>query len=113
MSAVEDEETQRQGFICVAYNLTEGQTFNPQLSGGLGKIALCLPFKILGVHVCVGDLKGHKIASLMISGVSALLAVRFKLHCGSHLECIYSVSPYLQYSLNRSKIKYILTFSIA
>ena len=95
MSALEDEETQRLGFIFIDYSLgefTEGRHYNPHLSMPITKVVLsCLPCKVAGLHLCFDDSKMHKLYSFFISLLGAAVTTRLRLHCGSHTECQYQV----------------------
>ena len=96
MSALDDEETQRKGFIFVDYSMgafTQARHFNPQLCIPVTRLTLSrIPCKLRGIHLCYEDPKIHKIASFFISKLGAASSItRLRLHHGSHTECKYQV----------------------
>ena len=98
MCAVEEEETQRLGFIVVSYNLGKIENEkhpNPEVGKGNIHLTSCLPIKYPGFHLCYNDSRIRTMASFLMKTIGKLSTARIRMHCGTHMECMYKVGSYL------------------
>jgi hypothetical protein len=81
MAALEDEETQKRGIVCLSYAvgaplLQKSTVFQ------LSSILRVIPFRVVGIHSCVDDPKMQVVARLATLMMDPRHRVRFRCHCG-------------------------------
>jgi len=99
MSMLEDEETQRRGFVVLAYYVGDlkydGESNKMLISGGMG-ILQWLPVRVASVHYCFSHPLIKPVASLFQSLMLSRLrqGARMRAHHGSDQECRYSLKTF-------------------
>jgi hypothetical protein len=94
-SVAEDEISQKIGLVMVPYTL--GQEEGDEKSDYKDaiwkstKLAFCMPIRIEATHFCLPKTRMHFSMSLVLKGASLFNRARLRAHCGSHLECEYSL----------------------
>jgi hypothetical protein len=104
MTALEDEETQKQGIVFLSYAV--GQPVL-QRSGvfKLSNIFSVLPLRIVGIHVCVDDPKARLLATFATLLIESRHRVRFRCHCGKQTKS-FPVLQDLKMSSSTQKADY-------
>lgn len=96
MSMLQDsEETQRKGVIALHYAV--GHLRDKQNGAGrqhFSRLASALPIRWAGIHVCCDDYKQFLIPLAIIRTFSTFFAVKFRVHVGTHMECMYALRGY-------------------
>lgn len=93
MSALEDEETQKRGVVCVVYNVEPHSEIanDPRIYLNVYKLLPSLPVKVMGAHYCVQDAHLRLFMSSIRVAMSREVRLRSRVHHGSHQECIYAL----------------------
>lgn len=93
MSALEDEETQKKGIVCVVYNVEPRSALSndPQIYLNVYKLLPSLPMKMMGAHYCVQDAHLRLFMSSIRVAMSREVRLRSRVHHGSHQECLYAL----------------------
>jgi hypothetical protein len=91
----EDENNQKIGLVLVPYTLgnEEGRQESDYKDAiwESTKLAFCVPIRIEATHFCSPKTIMHYSMSLALKGASLVNRARLRAHCGSHLECEYSL----------------------
>jgi len=95
MCALESQETQIKGGVSIAYAVgeykdkSEGKGFLEHTN-----LATSLPIHWASYHFNCSDIAQYLFGSVAMTAVPSKLRVRFRMHLGSHLECLYLLSTY-------------------
>eukprot|EP00980_Cylindrotheca_fusiformis_P014697 scaffold4002_cov85-Cylindrotheca_fusiformis.AAC.3 len=92
MALMESEEVQKMGFVAVYYSIGNSETTNHNrfYSGRL----LDLPVRLAGFHACDGDWRTYYIGSVAIRRIPPSAVPKFRIHCGSDMECLYKLASF-------------------
>ncbi|CAJ1932758.1 unnamed protein product [Cylindrotheca closterium] len=113
MSGLESQETQLKGAVNVAYAV--GAYKDKNEGGGYLEhtyLAMSLPIHWASNHFVCSDISQHLVGSVAVAAMPAKLRSRFRIHLGSHLECLYLLSTYgilpqlLPFSSNSDEITF-------
>jgi hypothetical protein len=93
MSALEDEETQKKGIVCVVYNVEPRSKLakDPRIYLNVYKLLPSIPMKMMGAHYCVQDAHLRQFMSSIRVAMSREVRLRSRVHHGSHQECMYAL----------------------
>jgi hypothetical protein len=93
MTALEDEETQERGVVCVVYNVEPRSplSHDPRIFLNVYKLLPTLPMRMMGAHYCVEDAHLRMFMSNIRVAMSREVRLRSRVHHGSHQECIYAL----------------------
>jgi len=96
MSALEDEETQRRGIVCVVYNVEPRSPLSndPRIYLNVYQLLPKLPIRMMGAHYCVQDAHLRLFMSSIRIAMSREVRLRSRVHHGSHQECIYTLMTF-------------------
>ena len=94
MFAMRDVETQKRGMVGIAYNVGRDHTTDREAVWKAAKIVSILPLRFTGVHYCFDDERVKTLFSLAMYVFSKNARMRCRLHCGSHMECIYHLMTF-------------------
>jgi hypothetical protein len=96
MSALEDDETQRKGVVCVVYNIEPRSALanDPRIYLNVYQLLPNLPFKMMGAHYCVQDAHLRLFMSSIRVAMSREVRLRSRVHHGSHEECLYTLMTF-------------------
>ena len=99
-TALEDEETQRKGFVYIYYGI-DAETLpdrkHMQEGALLGR---SLPLRIDAIHICTNSAKFHAAMSV-VTLLTGMFLLRSRCHKGSQMECFYSL---MQFGIRVDKI---------
>jgi hypothetical protein len=93
MAALEDEETQKRGLVCVVYNVEPKSPLanDPRIYLNVYQLLPKLPIRMMGAHYCVQDSNLRNFMSSIRIAMSREIRLRSRVHHGSHEECIYAL----------------------
>ena len=96
MSALEDEETQKKGVVCVVYNVEPRSTLanDPRIYLNVYQLLPRIPFRMMGAHYCVQDAHLRLFMSSIRVAMSREVRLRSRVHHGSHEECLYTLMTF-------------------
>eukprot|EP00980_Cylindrotheca_fusiformis_P016534 scaffold4954_cov106-Cylindrotheca_fusiformis.AAC.4 len=86
MALMESEEVQRKGFVGVYFSSANSKNDNGKL--------LDLPLRLAGFHACVSDWRIYFIGSVAIHSFPSSAVPKFRIHCGSDMECLYQLGSF-------------------
>jgi len=89
MAALESEEAQKVGFVCIYY-LLDASNF----ASVTGKLRATIPVCFAGIHVCYNDITQYARAATGVYALNRQSKVRFRPHYGSHMECQYALTTF-------------------
>jgi len=86
MSALQDEETQLRGIVCIGYEMggVEQPTFDFELLRREMYKMKCLPLKIVGGHFCTENNLVMQALDLIIHMATPFFRVRSRYHFGTY-----------------------------
>jgi hypothetical protein len=83
MTALEDEETQLRGIVCVYYALGPQQRmYRYSFASKIPKVAKVLPLRIVALHGCYSDPKLSPFLDVAAFVMEKTLRVRLRFHTG-------------------------------
>lgn len=93
MSAMDDEETQKRGVVCVVYNVEPKSPVanDPRIYLNVYQLLPTIPIRMMGAHYCVQDSNLRQFMSSIRVAMSREVRLRSRVHHGSHEECIYAL----------------------
>lgn len=93
MSALDDEETQKRGVVCIVYNVEPKSHLanDPRIYLNVYQLLPKLPIRMMGAHYCVQDSHLRLFMSSIRVAMSREVRLRSRVHHGSHEECIYTL----------------------
>jgi hypothetical protein len=96
MAAVDDEETQKRGVVCVVYNVEPKSSLanDPRIYLNVYQLLPTLPIRMMGAHYCVQDANLRQFMSSIRVAMSREVRLRSRVHHGSHEECIYALMTF-------------------
>eukprot|EP00339_Tiarina_fusa_P009864 CAMPEP_0117054296 /NCGR_PEP_ID=MMETSP0472-20121206/37631_1 /TAXON_ID=693140 ORGANISM="Tiarina fusus, Strain LIS" /NCGR_SAMPLE_ID=MMETSP0472 /ASSEMBLY_ACC=CAM_ASM_000603 /LENGTH=443 /DNA_ID=CAMNT_0004769833 /DNA_START=135 /DNA_END=1467 /DNA_ORIENTATION=- len=94
MSALEDEETQRRGMVCLMYHMGDDVAeSDADLIEGFSAMRH-LPFKLGCLHMCFGNPWVSAYARTLLGMSGRSFRARARLHSGSHTELQYNLMTF-------------------
>ncbi|KAG7355082.1 hypothetical protein IV203_004438 [Nitzschia inconspicua] len=94
MFALRDVETQKRGMVGIAYNVGRDHTTDREAVWKAAKIVSILPLRFTGVHYCFDDERVKTLFNLAMYVFNRNARMRCRVHCGSHMECIYHLMTF-------------------
>ena len=98
MAAVEDEETQKRGFVVlfhfVGSTLVSGIASDITLGKMSASLLSCLPIKFTSIHICFDDPRFRIMNALLMLQMGRERRVRLRMHYGTHTECRYGLMTF-------------------
>lgn len=93
MTALEDEDTQERGVVCVVYNVEPRSPLanDPSIYLNVYELLPTLPMRMMGAHYCVEDSRLRLFMSSIRVAMPREVRLRSRVHHGSHQECIYTL----------------------
>ena len=94
----EDEETQKNGVVCISYAVDMVPPKNPKqrasmLWSGM-KLCQVLPFRISSLHFCHNSSIAGRLLQVITYAAGSLVRVKIRVHLGSHEDCQYKLMTF-------------------
>jgi hypothetical protein len=93
MVALQDEESQRRGFVMVYYGLGQKKLVRGRALEIL-KSWWATPLRIVAGHFCSKTNAMHPAVRLMFYAMECNLFCRFRCHFGTNMECTYNLMTF-------------------
>ena len=86
MAALEDEETQKHGFVIIAYYVGSRKQVDRRGSYTIARLSSMLPMRAVGLHGCTDSSGQRTLMDLTRMIIGAKLRFRSRLHFGKHIS---------------------------
>ena len=94
MAALDDVETQKNGFVLVIYLLGKKGEPDREMAWKTSALNNVLPIRVTAVHICLDDQHFKGLMSLILYAMGSLLRVRARCHSG-----MYTIVSLVEYGL--------------
>lgn len=94
MIVAEDIETQRNGIVCIGYNLGQTKILGRDAWYGLGSLLQGLPLRVASLHFCADNAALRTAVDLAALALGSNHGTRYRFHSGTHLEVIYQLMTF-------------------
>jgi len=86
MAVMQSTEAQQKGIVAVFYNIDA-----PHAASVNSSLRNALPINFGSLHLCVNEISTYVISCAAIRTLSTRHRVRYRLHFGSYMECLYDL----------------------
>jgi hypothetical protein len=84
MAALEDEETQKNGFVIIAYYVGSRKQVDRRGSYNIARLSWMLPMRAVGLHGCTDDPRQCTLMNLTRMIIGTYMRFRSRIHFGKH-----------------------------
>jgi hypothetical protein len=82
MAALEDEETQKRGFVIISYTIGTTRALDRRSSYKIARLSWILPMRTAGVHGCTDDPRQSTMMNFAVMLIGTNMRVRTRIHFG-------------------------------
>lgn len=87
MAALEDEETQKRGFVIIAYYVGSRKQVDRRGSYNIARLSSwMLPMRAVGLHGCTDDPRQRTLMNLTVMIIGTNMRFRSRIHFGKHIK---------------------------
>jgi hypothetical protein len=93
MAALEDEETQKRGFVIIPYIVGTTHAFNRRNSYKIARLSWILPMRAAGLHGCTDDPRQRTLMNFAVMIIGTNMRVRTRIHFGETILFLLKKFP--------------------
>lgn len=83
MTALKDEETQKRGFVLIAYTVDTTHPLDRRNSYKVARLSWILPMRTVGLHGCIDDDRQSTLMNFAFMLIGTNMRVRTRIHFGT------------------------------